>query len=153
MTPHPLLAKQDSNSLMSWNNPAEMAIRRIYTDLVRNKTLTRVFRPDARSCGGFKGYCPGEKITIRIVQEMGTDHPPAPRAPLFFPEAAAHVQIEAVCVLALGALTPEDFIGAGPDVTSQETVRRHLGLIYNLDPESLGPEATITMITFSYLHS
>ena len=136
---------------MPWNNSKEMAFRKIYKDLIANRLLTRVFRPGIRPCGGYKGFCPQDEVFFSIVEEMGSDLPPNPHPPILDPEPAARVRITEVRLLKIGDLAEKDFIGTGPDVTSQETLRRHLGLIYNLSAEMLMADAEVTMISFDYL--
>ena len=136
---------------LPWNNSKEMAFRKIYKDLIEKRSLTRVFRPGARPCGGYKGFCPEDEVFFSIIEETGSDLPPNPHPPLLAPEPAAHARITEVRVLKLDQLSEDYFVGTGPDVTSQETLRRHLGLIYNLPPEKLEATTDVTMITFTYL--
>ena len=127
----------------------EMAIRKIYKVLVDRKELTTVFRPGKRVCGDFRGYCQNEKIKVRIVDKVGADWAMLP--PEFIPDFIKEVEIVSIEAITLGELKPEHFIGSSPDVQNKEALIHHLGIIYNLDRESLTDDFLITRINFRYL--
>jgi hypothetical protein len=127
----------------------EMAIRKIYKKLVNQQELTTVFRPGKRVCGDFRGYCPQEKIKVRIVDKVGADWAMLP--PEFIPNFIKEVEIISTEVIPLGGLKIEHFSGSSPDVKDKESLIHHLGIIYNLDRESLVDDFLITRINFRYL--
>ena len=126
----------------------EMAIRKIYRELVEQQKLTTVFRPGQRLCEDYRGYCQNEIITIKIVDRVGADW--ALLAPVFAPDFAKAVKIENITSLPLGSLTAADFAGSTPDVFDRQSLRYHLGIIYNLAPDDLGDDSLVTKICFSY---
>lgn len=127
----------------------EMAIRAIYADLLMAGEFTTVFRPGSRLCEEFRGYCPGQKVTARILDRIGADW--AHIAPQFKPGLERSIEIAAIEVKKIGELTPEDFAGSTPDVQTPDQLIYHLGTIYNLLPSELNSDTTITKITFTYL--
>lgn len=127
----------------------EMAVRKIYKELVDRHKLTTVFRPGKRVCGDFRGYCPNEKIKVRIIDKVGADWAMLP--PEFVPDFAKTVEIISTETIPLGELTPEHFKGSSPDVQDKESLIYQLGIVYNLDRQSLPDDVLITRITFRYL--
>jgi len=127
----------------------EMAMRRIYKDLVEQGKMTTIFRPGKRACGDFRGYCPGEKIKVRIVDKVGADWAMLP--PEFIPDFIKEVEIINIEIIPLGKIKSEHFQGSSPDVQSKESLIYQLGVIYNLDRQSLSDDILITRTTFKYL--
>ena len=127
----------------------EMAFRKIYRDLVENRSLVTVFRPERRLCGDIRGYCEGQSVKARILDVPGSDRAGVP--PRFLETPERIIKIETVRVYAFGELIPEMFQGSSPDVYDRESLKYHLGLIYNIDPAAFTDEAEITRITFRYV--
>ncbi|MEK7638822.1 MAG: hypothetical protein AAB388_01540 [Patescibacteria group bacterium] len=126
----------------------EMAFRRVYRELLAREAITTVFRPGKRQCGDWRGYCPGDIVTAKVIAEVGLDR--ARVAPIFLPEPRKVIRIDEVKLVRIGDLEAHDFVNATPDVTSKAQLQWHLGLVYNLDKETLSDDTPITKITFSY---
>lgn len=125
----------------------EMAFRIIYLELLRKKELTTVFRPGNRIFPNNRGYKPGEIVTVRVIEVLGNDELEiAPR----FIEEKFKIQIEAIDVVNIEALTNPDFIGSSPDVQNVMQLKYHLGLIYN-KPINAFDNSEVTRIYFKYL--
>lgn len=127
----------------------EMAFRKIYKPLVEKEILTTVFRPGQRLCNDFRGYCPGDIVKAKIITELGSDR--AKLAPKFLDNPIKFIKIGSIKAIKIKDLKPSDFKGSSPDVRDKQSLKYHLGLIYNLDPASLSDEAEITRINFIYL--
>ncbi len=127
----------------------EMAFRKIYKDLVAGEKITTVFRPGKRLCGDFRSYCLGEKITIRIIENVGADW--AKIAPQFETDFRKIIEIIDTSIMKLKDLTSKDFLGSSPDVCDKKSLIYHLGLIYNLSIDELNDESSVTKIKFQYI--
>lgn len=127
----------------------EIAFRKIYTTLVQTRQVTTIFRPGRRLCDDPKGYCKGEIVTLRIVEKVGADWARVPGE--LRDDVGEEVEILTVTCLPLGSLTSTDFVGSTPDISDQQSLRYHLGALYNLAPEELGDDALVTKTTFRYL--
>lgn len=128
----------------------DLAIRKIYIDLLKNEVLTTVFRPGSRNCHDFRGYCPGDIVNARIIDHPGLDR--AKIAPIFLDSPVKKILIETVEEKTIGSLSTKDFIGAPPNICDKQSLIQKLGLIYNLAPSSLFDDAVITRIHFSFIH-
>lgn len=126
----------------------EMAFRRTYRALLENEDITTVFRPGQRDCGRWRGYCPGQIVTARVIEEPGLDRAMVP--PKFISGVEKIIMIESLEVKKIRELVAKDFHGSSPDIRSIEQLRWHLGVIYNLDLSDLTDDAEVTKITFSY---
>ncbi len=126
----------------------EMAFRKIYKDLVLNKEITTVFRPGKRLCGDFRGYCPGEKITIRLIENAGADWAKVP--PQFDSEFKKEIEIVGMDAMKISDLKSDDFIGSSPDVHDTKSLQYQIGLIYNLSFDDISEDAIVTKIQFKY---
>ncbi len=127
----------------------EIAFRKIYTDLVKERKVTTIFRPGRRLCGDPKGYCKGEIVTIRIVERVGADWAHVPGE--LRDDVGERVEILDVVCMPLGSLTSTDFDGATPDIYDQESLRYHLGALYNLSPDEIDDQKVVTKTTFRYV--
>ncbi len=126
----------------------EMAIRKIYEHLIKNKSLTTVFRPGDRLFPNNPGWKLGEKIKIRIIDIPGSNkHDILPK----FLSEIYLIKIKNICCKPLGELTKKDFEGSSPDVQKIEQLKWHLGLIYNKKYNDFSPKTLVTRIHFNYL--
>jgi len=133
------------------NLPAdEIAFRRIYQNLLEQERLTTVFRPGGRGRKDYRGYAEGDIIKAKVLQNVGADW--AGVAPEFVPDFEKRIRIISNQQKALDSLTEKDFEGSSPDVHDVESLRYHLGVIYNLSPESLNGKSFVTKIGFEYVH-
>ena len=130
-------------------DPNWIAFRKIYKDLIRGKKITTIFRPAARLCGDFRGYCEGQIVTIGIIDKVGADWGALP--PVFLDESFGKIKIIRTEAKQIKELISEDFAGSSPDVKDAETLKFHLGVIYNLSPDQVNDDLTVTKITFEYL--
>jgi len=128
--------------------PDEMAFRKIYRDLLEKGSITTVFRPEPRRCDDERGYCEGQRVKARILDVPGSD---AHGIPPSFIEFEQLIEIQSVSVKAFCSLGEADFYGSSPDVVDVNSLKYHLGLIYNLDPNDLQDNSLITRISFTYV--
>lgn len=126
----------------------EIGFRKIYSDLVRNKKITTIFRPGERTCNINKGFCEGETVDIRIIDKVGADWANLPPETISFDQ---RVQILSVDNRKISSLVADDFLGSSPDIFDKQSLVYNLGVIYNLPPSDLGDDCTVTKTTFSYL--
>lgn len=131
-------------------NPKEMAFRKIYFKLLKDKKITTVFRPQKRLCGDFRGYCQGQIVAAKIIDKVGADWAGLP--PRFLPRFKQEIKITKVKTKKIKELTKQDFIGVSPDIYDQKSLQFHLGLVYNLSPDQITNGATVTKINFEYLN-
>ena len=127
----------------------EIYFRRIYRDLLKHKGITTVFRPGIRLNGHPKGLRLGETVTLRIIEDVGADW--ANLAAKLDPTFILKAKVVSVKTKTFGELEKSDFEGSSPDVQSVESLRYHLGIIYNLSAEKLGPSAIVTITRFEYV--
>src|SRR5882724_11703717 len=115
--------------------PNEIAFRRMYTGLLEREKITTIFRPGKRLPGDFRGYYPGQKVTVRIISEVGADWALLP--PKFVKQFSKKAVIKKVEVKKLGEVRQSDFRGASPDIHDIKSLTYHLGVIYNLSDKEL----------------
>lgn len=127
----------------------EIAFRKIYAELVQSHQVTTIFRPGQRLCHDPKGYCKGEIVTLRVVKQVGADWAGVPGE--LYDDIGEKVKILNVSCKPLGSLTSSDFAGSTPDVYDRQSLKYHLGALYNLFPGELGDDATVTRTTFRYV--
>lgn len=127
----------------------EMAFRKIYRELLEEKKITTIFRPEKRLCEDFRGYCEKQEVYIRLLDRVGADW--AGVAPKFVDGFEMKVVIKTVEVKKISELTQGDFSGSSPDIFDAESLKYHLGVVYNLDPSQLSGETVITRTTFEYV--
>jgi len=127
----------------------EIYFRRIYRDLLEHRRITTVFRPGNRLNGHPKGFHLGETVTLRIIENVGADW--AKLAPELESAFALKARIVSLDAKKLRELEKKDFGGSSPDVQDVEALRYHLGVVYNLSPEELGPDAIVTRTQFEYI--
>lgn len=125
----------------------EVGFRKIYSDLVRDKKITTIFRPGERTCNLNKGFCEGEIINIKIIDKVGADWAELPPETVTINQKAL---IESVVSKEIGSLTAEDFHGSSPDIFDKQSLIYNLGVIYNLAPSELTDDSVITKTTFIY---
>jgi len=130
-------------------DPNWIAFRKIYKSLIEDKKITTVFRPTARLCGDFRGYCEEQVVTIGIIDKIGADWAQLP--PVFLNESFGKIQIIDITAKKIRDLTEDDFFGSSPDVKDKKSLKYHLGLIYNLTHDEVSDESVITKIQFKYL--
>lgn len=130
-------------------DPDQIAFRKIYKDMIREKKITVVFRPAARLCGDFRGYCEGQIVTVGIIDKVGADWGALP--PVFLDESFGKIKIISAEARQIKELTSDDFIGSSPDVQDTTTLKFHMGIIYNLSPEQMTDDSVVTKIRFEYL--
>ncbi|MEK7556323.1 MAG: hypothetical protein AAB523_03520 [Patescibacteria group bacterium] len=126
-----------------------VAFRKIYSDLLKDRKITVIFRPEKRLCGDFRGYCEGQIVNIGVIEKVGADWGKLP--PQFLDESFGKIKVESIEAKPIGDLKKEDFIGSSPDVLDVVSLKYHLGLIYNLAPHQLTDESVVTVIKFSYV--
>jgi hypothetical protein len=127
----------------------EIYFRNIYRDLLEHKKITIVFRPGNRLNGHPKGFHLGETVTLRIIEEIGADW--AHLAPKLDSKFALKAEITSLEAKKLSELKKRDFEGSSPDVQDVDALRYHLGIIYNLSPKELDPDAIVTKTSFKYI--
>ncbi len=130
-------------------DPSWIAFRKVYKNLIKNKKIVTVFRPTARLCGDFRGYCEGQIVTIGIIDKVGADWGALP--PVFLDESFGKIKIINIEAKKIKDLIESDFEGSTPDVCNILTLKYHLGLIYNLPHEEVDDESIVTKIQFEYL--
>jgi hypothetical protein len=125
----------------------EMAFRRQYQRLLLQRRITTVFRPGDRLYPAWRGYAPGETITVRVISRHGSDA--LGIAPVFN-RVRLPVRILDVVVAPVDALGPDDFVGSSPDVTDAPSLLQHLAAIYEKPISAFG--GIVTRIRFEYLN-
>ena len=110
-----------------------------------------VFRPGRRllSENHPKGMAKGERIRIRVVDQVGADWADIFGTLLLTPNRPALVM--SVDVKKLGEIGPADFDGSTPDVMDLDGLKYQLALIYNFSRTELSPSFEITRTSFQYL--
>lgn len=126
-------------------NPDEMAFRKPYRELLLSGGITTVFRPGKRLPGDTRGYRPGQLVTARVIDRPGLDWKFTP--PEFVPDIAHCIRISDVYSKDIDSMDRNDFVGSSPDVFDSQSLRYHLGLIYNMDIDSL---KEVTVIKFTH---
>ncbi len=123
----------------------EMAFRRRYQALLRDRRITTVFRPGDRIWPNWRGYIVGETVTARVIEQVGCDELRlAPR----FNSVRVPIRIQDLAVLDIDSLTGEDFHGSSPDVSDKDSLLAHLFEIYGQPIEAYGRK--VTRIRFTY---
>lgn len=130
-------------------NPNEMAFRKVYWPLLKDGSLSTVFRPGVRIRGCERGYYEGQVVEAKVIDYIGADWAGIP--PEFVDGLAKKIKIESVYVKRINELVAADFIGSSPDIFDQHSLKYHLGVIYNLFPEELDDDSQVTIIRFSHL--
>ncbi|MBI5077928.1 MAG: hypothetical protein HZB11_00990 [Candidatus Yonathbacteria bacterium] len=138
----------DRLALSSVTPRNEIGFRKIYSDLVRGKKITTIFRPGERTCNFNKGFCEGEIIDIKIIDKVGADWANLPPETISFNQKA---KILTVDNMEIGSLVAGDFSGSSPDIFDKQSLIYNLGVIYNIPPSELTDDSVITKTTFSYL--
>lgn len=126
----------------------EIYFRRIYRNLLEQKKITAIFRPGNRLNEHPKGLRVGETVTLRMIDGVGADW--AQLAARLDPSFKMKAKIVSVKTKTLGELKKSDFEGSSPDVQSVYSLKYHLGVIYNLHPDELGPDSVVTITRFEY---
>ncbi|MBU6323427.1 MAG: hypothetical protein KGI41_03515 [Patescibacteria group bacterium] len=126
----------------------EIWLRKVYAGLVEDRRLTTIFRPGKRLSGDPKGFSVGETLRIRIIENPGVDW--AGVLGQLVEGFSVPVEVRSVTVRPIGRLVPEDFAGSTPDVCDRESLRYHLGLVYNLPLSAFADDALVTRTTFRY---
>lgn len=126
----------------------EIGFRKIYTDLIRDKKITTIFRPGERICGVNKGFCEGETVNIKILDKVGADWAYLPPKTI---SDGQKVRVVSTVNTTLGALVAGDFKGSSPDIFDKQSLIYNIGIIYNLAPDELADNSVITKTTFVYL--
>ncbi len=125
----------------------ELAVRKIYSHLIKSKKLTTFFRPFNRIFPNYRGYKYGEIIKIKIIETVGNDlHDIPPK----FSEEEFPAKIISIKAKRFNDISKEDFTGSSPDVTDKQSLLYHLGTIYNLSTEKI-EKSEITRIEVRYL--
>lgn len=121
--------------------------RKVYEPLIKSEKLTTLFRPGNRICdvGKVKCFNNGEEVTIKILEKQGDDIRNI--EPVFSP-TIKKARIEEIKENSLPSLLKKDFKNSYPNATNQKTLRYHLGLIYNKEPNSF---KEVTKIKIEYL--
>jgi len=126
----------------------EIAFRKIYKNLLESEAITRVFRPGKRACGDFRGYCEGDIVQAKVIDQIGLDRAEVP--PLFLPQPVKTIRVQSIGVVKIGELSQADFVGSSPDVYDKQSLIYHLGLIYNLALTTFSDDSLVTKINFTY---
>ncbi|HSU73039.1 MAG TPA: shikimate kinase [Candidatus Binatia bacterium] len=122
--------------------PYELWFRQTYKPMIVEKSLTTAVRPGERVLPAPKGTYAGETARVRILSEPGTDNS-LPR----FDEYATSVLIDSIDVKKISDLLPSELLGSSPDARDSESVKYHLGLIYNRQFKN---EDVVSVLKFSY---
>lgn len=131
-------------------NPNEMAFRKIYKPYVESEKLTVVFRPGNRACGNFRGYCAGQVVDAKILNNIGADW--AGIQPTFINGFSKQIKILSVEIRRIDSLVESDFVGASADIHNKQSLIYNLGVIYNLSPSEITSNSIITKTSFCYLN-
>jgi len=138
------------NTNTCFNLPGdEMAFRKIYMPFLEQEKVTVVFRPGKRLCNDYRGYCVGQIVKARVIEQLGLDR--AQTAPIFLPDFFKMIRIESIVACTIDSLVALDFLGSTPDVYDRTSLVFQLGLIYNLEPKNLSGDSVVTRIHFSYV--
>ncbi len=124
----------------------EMAFRKQYQSLLLDRRITTVFRPGDRLFPAWRGYAPGETITVRVIARHGSDTLGV--APVFN-AVRLPVRILDVVVSPVDVLAAVDFEGSSPDVSNTSSLVQHLEAIYEKPISAFG--GLVTRIRFEYL--
>jgi shikimate 5-dehydrogenase len=87
-------------------------------------------------------------VKAKVIEQLGLDRAETP--PLFQQKPTKIIRIVEIQAVRIGSLTTSDFVGSSPDVFDKQSLVYHLGIIYNLDANSLGDNALVTKINFIY---
>ena len=129
-------------------NPNEMAVRKVYWPLLVQGQINTFFRPGVRLCSAYRGYCERQAITLRRIEQLGSDQ--LGIAPQFSEVEKIFASIEHIYSKKIGELSEEDFQGSSPDVQNATALKFHLGLIYNLSLDELTDDSHVTIIRLNY---
>lgn len=130
-------------------NPNEMAFRKVYKELLEQEKVTVIFRPGKRVCGDYRGYCPEQKVTVKVIDKVGADWAMLP--PRFMRGFSKNIVITNVEVKKLKDFKKLDFKGATSEIRDRESLEYNLGIIYNIPPEEFTDDFLVTKTTFKYL--
>jgi len=126
-----------------------ITLKKFYRSEVKDKSLTRIFRPGNRECPNEKCYFGTQKVFIKILDIGGSDYHKI--EPIHLKEKYPVEIINSKC-LKLKDLKKLDFKNCGSDLKNIETLKSHLGLIYNLEKSILDDKNfEITITDFKYL--
>jgi hypothetical protein len=134
---------KELNDLMRFDT-AYIAFRKIYLDLFLNGDLKVIFRPGIRACGDPKGYCVGDKPKVRIIDQLGADWADIP--PTFIDKDFGKILIKKVETKKIKDFTDADFVDSTPDIKNIESLKFHLGLVYNMPVGELTNDNYVTRI-------
>lgn len=129
-------------------NPNEIAVRKVYWPLIAAGKISTFFRPGVRLCADYRGYCKKQAIILKCIKQLGSDQ--LGIGPLFSNSKQIAATIDCIYSKKIGELTESDFYGSSPDVQNAETLKFHLGLIYNLSLDELTDETYVTIIRLRY---
>jgi len=124
----------------------EMAFRKPYEPLLIERSLRTVFRPGNRVYPNWRGYRPGEVVTARVIERVGSDEREIPPT---FNETKIRVRIRSIEVLPVDRLDADHFEGSSPDVRDVESLIDHLSAIYCRPIEAY--DRQVTRIELDYL--
>lgn len=124
----------------------EMAFRKKYQRLLLSQKITTVFRPGDRRFPRWRGYAPGETVTARVIERVGSDALGIAPA---FNAVRVPICIEDVTVIEVAALGAADFVGSSPDVDDRPSLMAHLEGIYGRPVSAF--DGVVTRIRFRYL--
>ena len=121
--------------------------RLVYEDLIREEKLKVLFRPASRICDGKKSKCfyLGEEVVLKVLKKPGDDERGI--EPMFT-SLVKRVEIQGLKEVFLSSIKEKDCVGSYPNVLDEETLRYHLGLVYN---KKLTSFEKITIIKLKYL--
>jgi len=126
-----------------------ITLKKFYHEDIKQKILTRIFRPGNRECPDEKCYFGTQKVFIKILDITGSDYHKI--EPIHLPQKYPVEIISSKC-LKLKDLKKSDFKNCGSDLKNIETLKSHLGLIYNLDTNIFNDKNfEITITDFKYL--
>jgi hypothetical protein len=123
-----------------------MAFRKEYEPFLRARSVTTVFRPGDRRFPAWRGYEPGEVVTARVIERVGSD---SLGIPPMFSDLRVPIRIEDVQLRAARLLTSDDFAGSTPDIGDVAALCAHLQAIYGKSVDDYG--GIVSRITFSVL--
>jgi len=129
-------------------NPNEMAFRKVYKELLEQEKITTIFRPGKRVCGDYRGYCPDQKVIVRVIDKVGADWAMLP--PKFLRGFSKNIVIKKVETKRLKDLVDLDFHGSTPEIYDRQSLMYNLGIIYNIPQKEFTDDFLVTKTTFWY---
>jgi len=139
--------QQKTNTLVLPSD--EMAFRKVYRPFLETGNVTTVFRPGRRYCNDWRGYCEGQIVKAKVLEKPGADWACVP--PQFEDGFERRIKITSIVAKSIGDFSDSDFEGSTPDVYDLESLRYHVGLIYNLSLRDMNDDFLVSRIAFEFI--